>query len=98
MENTGLKVQPSPVRIQTMQHLKIYNKQDVLSLTRLRRFETKVGEQIHILQNSEEIETLLNSSTCKYVLFGIPEDLGAKGNFGIGGGLRHSRHHQIQRA
>ena len=27
-----------------MRHLKVYNKQDLLILTRLRRFETKLGK------------------------------------------------------
>ncbi len=69
----------------SMHHLKIYNKQDILSLTRVRRFETKVGERLQVLQDSSEISASLAISTAKYVLFGVPEDLGAKGNHGIGG-------------
>ena len=68
-----------------MLHFKIYNKKEVLSLTRLRRFETKLGERIRVIQNDSDLETSIATSTAKYVLFGIPEDLGAKGNFGIGG-------------
>src|SRR5688500_7551337 len=84
MKNLDLK-SPQPVtRVETMRHLKIYNKQDVLSLTKLRRFETKLGERIHIL-NDSDIEKSIRESKAGYVLFGIPEDLGAKGNFGIGG-------------
>ena len=70
---------------QEMQHLKIYNKQDVLSLTRLRRFETKVGERLQVLTHQHDIEKSIAGSAAKYVLFGVPEDLGAKGNYGIGG-------------
>ncbi len=68
-----------------MQHLKVYNKQDVLSLTKLRRFETKLGERVHVIHNATELESSIANSPASYVLFGIPEDLGAKGNYGIGG-------------
>jgi formiminoglutamase len=40
-----------------MQHLKIYNRQDVLSVTKIRRFETKLGERLQILSNPSDIET-----------------------------------------
>ncbi|MEI9908961.1 MAG: arginase family protein [Bacteroidota bacterium] len=85
MENTTTMVQPGEPKISAMQHLKIYTKQDVLSLTKLRRFETKLGERLLTVIDSGNIEKSLAVSAAKYVLFGIPEDLGAKGNFGIGG-------------
>jgi formiminoglutamase len=85
MENTDTRKNTVESRLSTMPHLKVYTKQDLLSLTRLRRFETKVGEQVLTVKNSGEIEEALNQTAAKYVLFGIPEDLGAKGNFGIGG-------------
>lgn len=69
----------------TMRHLKLYNKQDVLSLTKLRRFETKLGERLQVLQHVADLDTSIKETTAKFVLFGIPEDLGAKGNHGIGG-------------
>jgi formiminoglutamase len=69
----------------SMPHLKIYNKQDILSLTRLRRFETKLGERVHVVSNASSLETSIRQSSATYILFGIPEDLGAKGNFGLGG-------------
>jgi formiminoglutamase len=68
-----------------MQHLKIYSKQDIISLTCIRRFETKLGERIQALQDTGDIAKSLTASDARYVLFGIPEDLGAKGNHGIGG-------------
>lgn len=84
MEKLENKVHPGELKVKTMQHLKIYNKQDILSLTKLRRFETKLGERLQVL-NDTDMEHSLASSTAKYVLLGIPEDLGAKGNFGLGG-------------
>ena len=68
-----------------MKHLKIYSKQDILSLTKIRRYETKVGERLNVIFDAAELEKSIEGSASKYVLFGIPEDLGAKGNFGIGG-------------
>src|SRR3982751_2877404 len=68
----------------SLQHFKAYNKQDILSLTRLRKFETKLGERIHIATGSSAAESIYQS-TAKYVLLGIPEDIGVKANQGIGG-------------
>lgn len=68
-----------------MRHLKVYSKQDILSLTKLRRFETKAGEQLQYIKEAAAIEELITTSPAQYVLFGIPEDLGAKGNYGLGG-------------
>ena len=85
MENLETKAPVNDLKLNAMRHLKVYTKQDILSLTKLRRFETKVGEQLKVVGDSTDIEIILKESAAKYVLFGIPEDLGAKGNFGIGG-------------
>jgi len=68
-----------------MTHLKIYSKQDILSLTRLRRFETKLGERLQVINDPGNIEKSLEQSTAKYVLIGVPEDIGAKANDSLGG-------------
>lgn len=68
-----------------MQHLKIYNRQDVLSVTKIRRFETKLGERLQILSNPSDIETSLKQSSAKFVLIGVPEDIGVRANHGTGG-------------
>ncbi len=68
-----------------MKHLKVYNKQDVLSVTSIRRFETKVGERLQVIENASDIETSIRKSTAKFVLVGVPEDIGIKANMGIGG-------------
>ena len=85
MTNPDVKAPVAEPRLAAMRHLKVYSKQDILSLTRLRRFETKVGEQLHVANDAGDIERALRESPAKFVLFGIPEDLGAKGNYGIGG-------------
>jgi formiminoglutamase len=68
-----------------MKHFKFYSKNDILSLTKVRRFETKLGERIKHLKQDGEWPNVLEQSTAKYVLIGIPEDIGVKANYGIGG-------------
>lgn len=68
-----------------MKHLKVYNRQDILSLVKIRRFETKVGECVQSVQPNEQWENLLATSDASYVLIGVPEDLGVRANYGIGG-------------
>jgi len=69
----------------TGQHFKYYDKDDVLSLTRIRRFETKLGERIAVIHDKHHLEQSLQHSTARYVLFGVPEDIGVKANYGLGG-------------
>lgn len=68
-----------------MKHLKIYTEQDILNLTKLRSFETKIGEQIQYVEDSNALETAIANSSVRYVLLGIPEDIGVLANEGIGG-------------
>jgi len=68
-----------------MKHFKFYNKQDILTLTKLRKFETKMGERIKCFGDKNSLEEVLQQTNCKYILFGIPEDIGVKANQGIGG-------------
>lgn len=68
-----------------MRHLKVYNKQDLLILTRLRRFETKLGERLQVVNDVNDLEKSLQESTAKFVILGIPEDMGVKANLGKGG-------------
>lgn len=68
-----------------MQYLKVYTKQDILLHTRLRRFETKLGERIQLLPDGRWDETALQQHPARFVLLGIPEDIGVKANAGTGG-------------
>ncbi|MEO7044140.1 MAG: arginase family protein [Ferruginibacter sp.] len=68
-----------------MKHFKVYSKNDILSLTKVRRFETKLGERLQYIKNEGEWPEVLQQSTAKYVLVGIPEDIGVKANYGNGG-------------
>ena len=66
-------------------HFKYYNKQDLLYLTRLRRFETKLGERLQVLHSTDDIPEQLLHSPASFVLLGIREDSGVKANYGRGG-------------
>jgi len=68
-----------------MRHFKFYNKQDVLSVTRLRKFETKLGERVQVLNGKENWEQAIQRSSAQFILFGIPEDVGVRANDGVGG-------------
>lgn len=63
-----------------MEKLKLCTKDDILGLTNIRIGETKLGEKVQTISDNA-----LALTTCKFVLLGIPEDIGVKANFGIGG-------------
>jgi formiminoglutamase len=69
----------------TAPHFKIYNRQDLLYLTRLRRFETKLGERMETGENGKSPRDCIQESPASFVLFGIPEDIGVRANLGIPG-------------
>jgi formiminoglutamase len=75
----------SAFKLSSMRHLKILSKQDVLSLTSLRKFETRLGERVQVLRNADNIGESVLSSHAGYVLLGIPEDIGIKANESTGG-------------
>lgn len=68
-----------------MKHFKFYTKEDILSLTKVRRFETKIGERLQYIRPGGDWAEALQQSDARYVLLGIPEDIGVKANMGIGG-------------
>lgn len=68
-----------------MQHFRFYLKEDILFLTRLRRFETHIGERVLCLNDKDGWEDAVRHTTAPYVLIGIPEDIGVKANMGNGG-------------
>ncbi|KAF0239702.1 MAG: hypothetical protein FD183_1356, partial [Chitinophagaceae bacterium] len=39
-----------------MNHFKLYSKEDVLSITKIRRFETKLGERLQVVKDPQQIE------------------------------------------
>ncbi len=68
-----------------MKHFKFYSKEDILSLTKIRRFESKIGESIQYLKMDNEWQDELQYTSATYVILGIPEDIGVRANYGVGG-------------
>ena len=68
-----------------LSHFKQYNKKDILSLTRLRKFETKLGECVRCNTGSLEIAETISQTQAEYIVIGVPEDIGVKANMGKGG-------------
>jgi formiminoglutamase len=68
-----------------MRYVKFYTKKDLLSLTHQRRFETKLGERLQVIKDPKDVEKSLAESNAKFVIVGIPEDIGVKANHGVGG-------------
>ncbi len=68
-----------------MKHLEIYTQKDILQFTRKRSNETKFGEEVSVITDEKKWEQELLASTCRFVLLGIPEDIGVRANYGRGG-------------
>src|ERR1700739_4851148 len=65
-----------------MLHFKYYTQQDIKQLTRSRYGECKIGDKISCLKSAEVVENFLNQSKAKFVIFGVPEDIGVRANYG----------------
>ena len=48
-----------------MSHFIFYDKHDILSLTRLRRYETKLGERVECIADRNELEKSLRKSSAE---------------------------------
>jgi formiminoglutamase len=65
-------------------HLKVYTKEYIAQLTRKRIGETKLGECVQTIHSSA-IKKELEKSSARFVLLGLPEDIGVRANYGRGG-------------
>jgi len=68
-----------------MQYLNVYSKQDILSRTRIRKFETKLGERVLAVSDPGAVAAAVEKTDAEYVLVGVPEDIGARANGSQGG-------------
>ncbi len=64
-----------------MEYLKLLSAADISALVASRPGETKLGEQVQTVAHPDEI----TGSSARFVLLGIPEDIGVRANLGIGG-------------
>jgi len=65
-----------------MEKLKIFSINDLAKITNHRSGEIKFGEKMIVIPKDTEPFAFLKTSKAKYVLFGIPEDIGVRANFG----------------
>jgi formiminoglutamase len=68
-----------------MDNLKIYSKSDIEHLIIHRDGETRLGERVNIYQDEVISIEGLKTNSSKFVLLGIPEDIGVRANAGIAG-------------
>jgi formiminoglutamase len=67
-----------------MPQLKLYTSEDIQTFINKRDGETKLGEMIQ-LSDGKDIEHSLSQSAARFVILGLPEDIGVRANNGIGG-------------
>lgn len=65
--------------------LEVYTAKELNGLVRQRQQEVKVGERCVVSVSAASWEADLGRSACRFVLLGIPEDIGVKANYGRGG-------------
>lgn len=69
-------------------HLEIYSQKEITHHTRIRKHENKLGERVqvlHQLKNDSLLFEALQKSSAKFVVLGLPEDIGVRANGGRGG-------------
>lgn len=67
--------------------LQLYSKTSLAAVTRLRAGEVRIGEKVRTLNlsHAENWADALADSPARYVLLGLPEDVGVRANMGRGG-------------
>ncbi|MGL4599738.1 MAG: formimidoylglutamase [Bacteroidia bacterium] len=65
--------------------VQIYSRQEIDQRFRKRSGETKLGECVKLLDTSTNLQEALTNCLSKFVLLGIPEDIGIRANYGRGG-------------
>ncbi len=66
-----------------MKTVKVYTAEDVIKMTRMRSGELKIGEMVEATKGSWKDD--LEASSAKFVIVGIPEDIGVRANYGRAG-------------
>jgi formiminoglutamase len=65
-----------------MENLVPFTINDLAKVTNFRSGEVKFGEKMLTVPKNTEASAFLYSCDAKYVLFGIPEDIGVRANYG----------------
>jgi formiminoglutamase len=66
-----------------LDHIKAYDKDILSQLVRHREGETRIGDEVSL--TGHDLQKFLADSNCRFVLLGIPEDIGVRANHGRGG-------------
>ena len=65
-----------------MEKLKLYSANDLAKVTNHRSGEIKFGEKMLTVPKGVDPVHFLEATEVKYVILGIPEDIGIRANFG----------------
>ena len=65
-----------------MEKLIPFSGSDLAKVTNFRSGEIKFGEKMHTIPKGTDPETFMKNCEAPYVLFGIPEDIGIRANYG----------------
>ncbi len=68
-----------------MNVIEFYSKKNIEIITRKRDNEIKLGEEVRVIHEPKNWENELKNMDTKFVLIGIPEDIGIRANMGRGG-------------
>ena len=68
-----------------MDKLSLFDQSILNKLTKIRSGESKLGEHVHVFANVFNIYEQLENLDVRYVIFGIPEDVGVFANYGKSG-------------
>lgn len=75
-----------------MAKLRVYTKEKIESLFNAREHEIKWGQEILHINNTSAWQEELQSSKASYVILGLPEDIGIRGNLGKPGADKTFEH------
>ena len=71
------------IKLVSMKLVKVYTEEEVFKMTRKRTGELKVGEVVQATKRDWKED--LENSNAKFVIVGIPEDIGVRANYGRAG-------------
>lgn len=62
-----------------------YSQSDINTLVNPREGETKLGQQVQTLEADNDLDQELKNTSARFVILGVPEDIGVRMNYGNGG-------------
>ena len=65
-----------------MENIKLLTAKELAKITQHRSGEIKFGEKVQIIPPDSDTYDFIKKSSAKFVLLGIPEDIGVKANHG----------------